>query len=524
MQLNHPPTPVSQSHNPYFSYPQYSGASAQPEPAYNPASLQKYALPQAGPSHAPHASQAGEGWAHGRPSSHSPPAIHHAESPTEYQRYDAPTHIQQQQQQRAGPYSAYQQLAPPNFLPLPPTLPSPSWSSGTPSPNLPGGQPHQHLQHHQNQQQQQHQQQQHQQDQAGWNAQPSGPGQHGLGFGARKAEGLTFGGDDRWSPQAYLTAKQHQPGTFATDKPLADWRLAGPPRAPAGQTDPHWHYQGSSQAPVYDQAPYSEPRQQRLPLLSRNSTSSLPGDLGRAPEPWLRTKPLFQAPLLSPPILGGTNPVPRAAVPLTEERRFHEPATPFIGKLHHMLAQAQHAHLIRWSANGDAFIFRGEDPRLSKLFERVWRTGQVKSFVRQLNIYSFDRAPSTLATSWATGSALGSSAGASTARPQLSHLLSGYPSPTSSLPSPSLGGPLVSPPPADKPGAAQVPPPADDGEGPWTGFSHHLFKRETTTSGLSALKPIAVKKRAREMEEEAKAEAKRRAAGAGLGGGEELMA
>lgn len=135
-------------------------------------------------------------------------------------------------------------------------------------------------------------------------------------------------------------------------------------------------------------------------------------------------------------------------------------------------------------------------------------------FAPSTDIYSFDRAPATLASSWAAGSAPSPTASA-TVRPALSHLLSGYPSPTSSLPSPSLAQP--SPPLADKTGSAS-PPPADDGVGPWTGFSHHLFRRETTTAGLSALKPIAVKKRAREMEEEARNLAKAVADAAGHGG------
>lgn len=167
---------------------------------------------------------------------------------------------------------------------------------------------------------------------------------------ARKDE-LSYAADDRWSPQAYLTAKHSQPLDSRHD-----WR-ASASRLPHSQLD----------APSWSPLTHSEPYQRTSPLI--------PGAHGQVGESWGAVRPLAHS---------GASTAGKA--PLTEERRFHEPATPFIGKLHHLLTQPAHAHLIRWSASGDAFVFRGEDPRLSKLFERVWRTGQVKSFVRQLSM------------------------------------------------------------------------------------------------------------------------------------------
>ncbi|KDE06918.1 hypothetical protein MVLG_02806 [Microbotryum lychnidis-dioicae p1A1 Lamole] len=72
-----------------------------------------------------------------------------------------------------------------------------------------------------------------------------------------------------------------------------------------------------------------------------------------------------------------------------EERK--ESTTPFISKLSHLLSNEDYRHLIRWNDEGDKFTFAHSSPELLEAFTRIFRHGNIHSFVRQLNIYSFTR-------------------------------------------------------------------------------------------------------------------------------------
>ncbi|SCZ91317.1 BZ3500_MvSof-1268-A1-R1_Chr1-2g01330 [Microbotryum saponariae] len=64
---------------------------------------------------------------------------------------------------------------------------------------------------------------------------------------------------------------------------------------------------------------------------------------------------------------------------------------PFISKLSHLLSNEDYHHLIRWNDEGDKFTFAHSSPELLEAFTRIFRHGNIHSFVRQLNIYSFTR-------------------------------------------------------------------------------------------------------------------------------------
>ncbi|ORY84665.1 HSF-type DNA-binding-domain-containing protein [Leucosporidium creatinivorum] len=70
--------------------------------------------------------------------------------------------------------------------------------------------------------------------------------------------------------------------------------------------------------------------------------------------------------------------------------------TPFISKLVHLLSHRDFQEVIRWTDAGDAFVFAHTSPVLLEVFARFFRHSNVHSFVRQLNIYDFQRL-STLA-------------------------------------------------------------------------------------------------------------------------------
>ncbi|BGP12381.1 hypothetical protein JCM10213_002014 [Rhodosporidiobolus nylandii] len=76
------------------------------------------------------------------------------------------------------------------------------------------------------------------------------------------------------------------------------------------------------------------------------------------------------------------------AAATTGER--HETATPFMVKLTHMLDGGE-PEIIRWNAEGTAFIFAQQTSEFADLLSRTYRHNNSHSFVRQLNIYDFKR-------------------------------------------------------------------------------------------------------------------------------------
>ncbi|GAA5888825.1 hypothetical protein JCM6882_002867 [Rhodosporidiobolus microsporus] len=65
--------------------------------------------------------------------------------------------------------------------------------------------------------------------------------------------------------------------------------------------------------------------------------------------------------------------------------------TPFMSKLHLLLSNPEYNEVIRWNADGTAFMFAQSTQELSDAFSKVFRHGNSHSFVRQLNIYDFKR-------------------------------------------------------------------------------------------------------------------------------------
>ncbi|GAA5918421.1 hypothetical protein JCM1841_003955 [Sporobolomyces salmonicolor] len=73
----------------------------------------------------------------------------------------------------------------------------------------------------------------------------------------------------------------------------------------------------------------------------------------------------------------------------SEER--HETVTPFMSKLSYLLNNPDYSSVIRWNAEGTAFVFAHATQELADCFSRVFRHSNSHSFVRQLNIYDFKR-------------------------------------------------------------------------------------------------------------------------------------
>ncbi|KAM0754741.1 winged helix DNA-binding domain-containing protein [Meredithblackwellia eburnea MCA 4105] len=80
-----------------------------------------------------------------------------------------------------------------------------------------------------------------------------------------------------------------------------------------------------------------------------------------------------------------------ASPPADDEGHSHEQITPFISKLVHILNHPEHQRFIRWNAAGDAFVFAHTRTELQDIFARLFRHSNCHSFVRQLNIYGFQR-------------------------------------------------------------------------------------------------------------------------------------
>ncbi|KAL7417902.1 HSF-type DNA-binding-domain-containing protein [Mrakia frigida] len=65
--------------------------------------------------------------------------------------------------------------------------------------------------------------------------------------------------------------------------------------------------------------------------------------------------------------------------------------TAFISKLWHLLSHPEYARYLKWSKDGQAFILTNSNEFAIKVLPRFFRHSNVASFVRQLNLYSFQR-------------------------------------------------------------------------------------------------------------------------------------
>ena len=60
-----------------------------------------------------------------------------------------------------------------------------------------------------------------------------------------------------------------------------------------------------------------------------------------------------------------------------------------------MLSSSEFHECVRWSPDGQSFVFKQTHPKLLEGFTRFFRHSNVHSFVRQLNIYGFARLTTT---------------------------------------------------------------------------------------------------------------------------------
>ncbi|KZT57790.1 winged helix DNA-binding domain-containing protein [Calocera cornea HHB12733] len=160
-----------------------------------------------------------------------------------------------------------------------------------------------------------------------------------------------------------------------------------------------------------------------------NSYKSLPSGYGRAPttssmggddtgvnlrRPETQSRyPLTPSHIGIPPIAtlpsdehSGANSSP-ASTDFSASPRFGEPVetkpvinaqeeqagdcTAFISKLYHLLSRPEYGRFLRWNEAGDAFILMNSAEFAQFVLPRFFRHSNVSSFVRQINLYGFQR-------------------------------------------------------------------------------------------------------------------------------------
>jgi hypothetical protein len=65
--------------------------------------------------------------------------------------------------------------------------------------------------------------------------------------------------------------------------------------------------------------------------------------------------------------------------------------TTFISKLYHLLSRPEYSRFLRWNEAGDTFILTNTAEFARLVLPRFFRHSNASSFVRQLNLYGFQR-------------------------------------------------------------------------------------------------------------------------------------
>ncbi|SCV67969.1 BQ2448_90 [Microbotryum intermedium] len=175
-----------------------------------------------------------------------------------------------------------------------------------------------------------------------------------------------------WSTLSPIPDRPYQPNAMAS----------GPTGVYSPNLNHHW---GQSSANEFASAGGV------LPAAPRYSTYE-EGILAQGGAQYLPIASGMLVPTLSSPpmpLRQRNSPPSERSIGSDEDRK--ESTTPFISKLSHLLSNEDYRHLIRWNDEGDKFTFAHSSPELLEAFTRIFRHGNIHSFVRQLNIYSFTR-------------------------------------------------------------------------------------------------------------------------------------
>ena len=73
----------------------------------------------------------------------------------------------------------------------------------------------------------------------------------------------------------------------------------------------------------------------------------------------------------------------------------NSPLAPFVGKLYEILSRATDEDCIQWGPNGDTIVVTDQAKFAREVLPRYFKHDNVRSFVRQLNIYGFQRCRTT---------------------------------------------------------------------------------------------------------------------------------